>query len=79
MDPNPCNFGFRRAVQRLRAATVQYVVEHWEWPLGGVRGNATGEQAGAVSRDTHDLRIVREARRPRHLTYGHETTDSAKR
>jgi hypothetical protein len=43
VDPN--SERFKKAVQRLREETVQYVIEHWKWPLGGVRGNMTGRES----------------------------------
>jgi hypothetical protein len=43
--PDSSSERFRRAVQRLRVETVQYVIEHWDWPLGGVRGNPTGGES----------------------------------
>jgi hypothetical protein len=42
---DPASERFKKAVQRLRVETVRYVLEHWDWPLGGVRGNPTGRES----------------------------------
>lgn len=43
--PDPFGKRFRTAVQKLREETVHYVVQHWDWPIGGVRGNVTGTES----------------------------------
>lgn len=42
---DPTSERFKKAVQKLREETVQYVLEHWDWPLGGVRSNMTGRES----------------------------------
>ena len=48
---DPSSKRFRIAVQRLREETVAYVMQHADWPLGGVRGNVSG-------RDSVDMEYV---------------------
>ncbi|GAQ90390.1 hypothetical protein KFL_006340090 [Klebsormidium nitens] len=43
--PDPNSARFKAAVQKLRTETVNYVVQHWTWPLGGIRGNVTGKES----------------------------------
>lgn len=42
---NPNSARFSKVVQRLREETVDYVIKHWDWPLGGVRGNIKGSES----------------------------------
>lgn len=43
--PDPNSAKFKKAVQKLREETVNYVAQHWSWPLGGVRGNISGQES----------------------------------
>jgi hypothetical protein len=45
---DPSSKRFRTAVQRLREETVEYVMQHADWPIGGVRGNSSGREHVAM-------------------------------
>jgi hypothetical protein len=77
LDPNSAKF--RRAVQRLRKETVDYVVQQWDWTLGEVRGNITGQESVGLEyiADPECKEIVNKASYATHMacrsTFGGQT------